>query len=171
MPHESPITIMLYPDSLAVVAAREPSPLAAPRYCGGMPTVPMKECPCSRLGCPCVLGADCLGPDLYRVTAPDLHADLPFTAVGATPAGGGPVLTLLQRAWVRVERRRAVRELAAEGVPPAEAERLVGKVGDGTFLKWLIEHGPDILALVAKILALFVKGSDPTSDAPPGANA
>ena len=53
-----------------------------------------------------------------------------------------------------LKRRRE--ELAAalvkKGFSPADAQAAVGGIGDGQLLAWLLQHGPDILALVLKLL-------------------
>lgn len=61
----------------------------------------------------------------------------------------------LLRERLGVFRRRAVNQMVKEGVDRAEALEMVGAIGDGTFLDWLIKNGPDIIAFVKMIMALF----------------
>lgn len=48
--------------------------------------------------------------------------------------------------------------LAEQGMTAEEADNVVGKIGDGTLLQWIITHGPDIAKFIAEIIALFPKG-------------
>lgn len=48
--------------------------------------------------------------------------------------------------------------LVAQGMTQEEADNVVGKIGDGTLLQWIITHGPDIAKFIAEIIALFPKG-------------
>lgn len=65
-----------------------------------------------------------------------------------------PFAGILPRPLGRV-RQQIADGLVAKGVDPVTAEHVVGQLGDGTLLKWLIEHGPDIAKLVMQILALL----------------
>jgi hypothetical protein len=47
--------------------------------------------------------------------------------------------------------------LVEQGMTQEEADNVVGKIGDGTLLQWIITHGPDIAAFIASIIALFPK--------------
>lgn len=55
----------------------------------------------------------------------------------------------------RVKRARAemVAELVKGGATETAAKEAVSKIGDGQILAWLLTHGPDILALLVKLLA------------------
>lgn len=59
------------------------------------------------------------------------------------------------RGPLRRFRERLANELVKRGVPADEADQTVAAIGDGSLLKWLIEHGDDIIALVMRLLALF----------------
>lgn len=54
-------------------------------------------------------------------------------------------------------RRRAIDGLVEKGYDHADAEDMVGKLGDGTILNWIITHGPEIMAFIQMIIALFPK--------------
>lgn len=45
-------------------------------------------------------------------------------------------------------------ELEKRGVDPADVE-IVGQLGDGKILEWLVTHGPDIIKFVEMLIALF----------------
>lgn len=62
---------------------------------------------------------------------------------------------------LRLIRRRLVAGLTSRGVSKADAEHAVGQLGDGTILKWLLDHGPDLLSLVESLLALFAAAKAP----------
>lgn len=52
-------------------------------------------------------------------------------------------------------RRRAVAEMVRQGVDRSVAIASVGEFGDGKILDWIITHGPEIIAFVKMIMALF----------------
>jgi len=52
-------------------------------------------------------------------------------------------------------RVKIVDGLVAKGVDRADAERVVGQLGDGTLLKLLIENLPEIIKIVELLLPLF----------------
>lgn len=60
-------------------------------------------------------------------------------------------------------RDRVIARLIQEGVPEAEARDMISKIGDGAFLDWLIKNGPDIIAFIKMILALFGLGAAPAN--------
>lgn len=52
-------------------------------------------------------------------------------------------------------RRRAVAGLIKKGVDRAKALEAVGEFGDGKLIDWIITHGPEIVAFIKMIMALF----------------
>ena len=91
--------------------------------------------------------------DVIEQTAPTAVLDVQ-TIAGDSPEPASA--TAIQfRGPFRRFRQRLVDGLVAKGVPQADAIEAVGQLGDGSLLKWLIEHGDDIIALVMRLLSLF----------------
>ncbi len=67
--------------------------------------------------------------------------------------------------WVRhivhPFREKAIAGLIEQGYDEADARHMVGKIGDGTILNWIITHGPEIMAFIQMIIALFPKTPAP----------
>jgi hypothetical protein len=73
------------------------------------------------------------------------------------PTVGGPFgKGALLRERLGLFRRRAVAKMVEEGVERAKAIEAVGEFGDGKILDWIITHGPEIIAFVKMIMALFM---------------
>lgn len=58
---------------------------------------------------------------------------------------------------LRRHRQQIAEALVADGHDRAEAEQLVGKIGDGSLIKWLIEHQGDVQGLIQFFVNLFAK--------------
>lgn len=54
-------------------------------------------------------------------------------------------------------RQRVAAGLVEKGMTQEEADGVVGKIGDGAILQWIITHGPDIVKFIEMIMALFPK--------------
>jgi hypothetical protein len=52
-------------------------------------------------------------------------------------------------------RRRAIEELKHRGYNEADAADMVGQIGDGKILEWIITHGPEILKFIEMLIGLF----------------
>lgn len=91
-----------------------------------------------------------------------MHAPYAFEAapppkVAAAPAPqavGAPRFTPIKTKLAKV-RVKIIQGLVDKGVDKADAELVVGQIGDGKLIQFLIDHFDDILAIVLKLLPLF----------------
>jgi hypothetical protein len=114
----------------------------------------------------------CVGPNCPQgVASPapfvpvPVQAPKPMQAAPAqqfVPVPGGQVVgapgdRLIRLAKkLQIVRGKIIDGLVAKGVDRADAEKVVGELGDGTLIKFLIEHFDDIMAIVLKLLPLFM---------------
>lgn len=66
--------------------------------------------------------------------------------------------------WVRLFRRLGKSFLRSKGYTAEQADRLIGKLGDGTILEWLEKYGPQILKILLLILPLFMMMEQPAGE-------
>lgn len=110
-------------------------------------------------------GQSCTAPAAQFVPVPSV-APLPMAGPGnsskplvvgaATPQVVGDRRFTPLKTKIAKTRAKIIDGLIAQGVDPTDAKMVVGQIGDGQILKYLIEHFDDILAIVLKLLPLFL---------------
>lgn len=86
---------------------------------------------------------------------PRVAATTPQVASSTPQAVGAPRVVGL-KVKLGLVRGKIVRGLVAKGVDRADAEKVVGQLGDGTLLKLLLEHLDDIAKIIERLLPLFM---------------
>lgn len=132
-----------------VAVARHAVHSVAPRAAVAAPAVAPAAC----------TGPNCPAPQFLPVpgSAPMAMAGPGNAAkvVGAQPATAFRPLRIGKR--IADFREGVKAELLKRGFDPAEVH-LVGQLGDGKILEWIITHGPDIIKFVEMLIALFADG-------------
>jgi hypothetical protein len=101
-------------------------------------------------------GPECQASGFVNPIVPAASASFPKPMFAADPqVVGASKLRIAKRI---AEFRAGVKaELEKRGVAPEDVA-VVGQLGDGKILEWLVSHGPDIIKFVEMLMALFAGG-------------
>lgn len=63
---------------------------------------------------------------------------------------------LIKKGMTPADAQAAVNELDDDTINHFASESKVGKIGDGTFLQWIIDHAPQIMQLIQTLVQMLL---------------